>query len=486
MTDLWRLDAIAQAELVRSRQVTPHELAEAIIERIERLNPKLNAVITPLYEEALRSASEVGASRPFAGVPLLLKDALLQVDGTPYYLGTSVLRDAAYRSTTTTEMAHRFQRAGFVFVAKTNAPELSAGITTEPPAFGPTRNPWDLTRTAGGSSGGSAAAVAAGMTAVAHGSDGTGSLRYPAACCGVATLKPSRGRLPHHTPAQQPDPLGVWVEFVLTRSVRDLAGVLDAVAGPGPGQQYVAPPPARPYAQELGADPGRLRVGVLEHDPTTGMPVDPACVAAVRRAGEALSSLGHDVDGAYPQALDGVLLRLMKPIESIGSVARAAQLQWIERTIGRELQDGDISAEHVRAAAGASSMTALEYSNALATIIDEVRPVGDWWETHDLLVTPTLRQPPWPLGSNRGAWDSGVFPVVWSFTGDPAMSLPLHSTGDNLPVGVQLVSGYGREDVLFRVAAQLEEAMAWADRWPKIATSEPHERVETDDEAVAP
>ncbi len=277
--ELWRLDATAQAALVRTGEVSPRELVEHAIGRIEALNSRINAVITPLDEALRRTESPLAGQ--FAGVPLLLKDACIEVEGTPYYVGSRVLRDARYRSERTTELARRFESAGFIFMGKTNVPELSAGITTEPSAFGPTRNPWDLGRTAGGSSVGSAAAVAAGMAALAHGGDATGSLRYPAAVCGVATLKPSRGRMPHVTPAEQPDPAGVWTEFVLARSVRDLAGVLDAVGGPGHGDGWGAPAPSRPYMEELRAPERPLRVGLLTRDVSTGMAVDPECVAAV-------------------------------------------------------------------------------------------------------------------------------------------------------------------------------------------------------------
>lgn len=226
---LWRLDATAQAALVRSRDLAPSELVEAAIARVDALNPAVNAVVTPLYDDALAAAAHVDLDAPFAGVPLLVKDACLQVEGTPYYLGLRALRDTDYRSTRTTLLARRLRGAGCIFLGKTNVPELSATASTEPPAFGPTRNPWDLARTPAGSSGGSAAAVACGMTSLAHGADGGGSLRYPAAACGVVTLKPSRGRVPSETATGEPDLLGTWSEFALGRTVRDLAALLDAV-----------------------------------------------------------------------------------------------------------------------------------------------------------------------------------------------------------------------------------------------------------------
>ncbi len=468
LDQIWQLDATAQAALVRARDVTAGELVEQAIGRIERLNPRINAVITPMFEDARRQVDDArAADAPFAGVPLLLKDACLEVEGTPYYLGTRVLRDLGYRSTRTTELAQRFRRAGFIFAGKTNVPELSAGITTEPSAFGPTRNPWQLDRSAGGSSGGSAAAVAAGMTALAHGGDATGSLRYPAACCGVATLKPSRGRMPHETPAEQPDPAGVWTEFVLARSVRDLAGVLDAVGGPGRGDPWVAPANAGPYIDELRPPERPLRVGLLTRDVSSGMPVDPACVAAVERTGALLAELGHEVEESHPPALDG-MFDLAPQFAVVSAVARYTQFRWLAKVAGRELTHADVD-QPLITAEEAAKVSALRYVDAGAAFDRVARVMHEWWaEGHDLLVTPTLRQPAWPLGSTGGAVDAGTFPPPYSFSGQPAMSLPLHWTADGLPVGVQLVAAYGREDVLFQVASQLEAAAPWADRWPAI------------------
>ncbi len=461
-TELWRLDATAQAALVRAREVTPAELAEQAIARIERLNPRINAVITPLYDEALRQARDPsGADGPFGGVPMLLKDASIEVEGTPYYMGTRVLRDMGWRSTRTTALAHRFRRAGFIFLGKTNTPELSAGITTEAAAFGPARNPWDLGRTTGGSSGGSAAAVAAGMTAAAHGADGTGSLRYPAACCGVVTLKPSRGLVPCETPAAQPDPLAVWAEFVLARSVRDLAGILDVVCDA---------PSAPSYAEALAVAPPPLRIGLLPRDAMTGMSIDPECVNAVERTGALLASLGHHVDIAHPPALDGLLIRTARAIATVGTVLRHAQVRWLAEIAGRELTAGDLDPEALAAGTAAASVTDAQLADAVGTITHEVAPIHDWWASgHDLLVTPVLRQPPWPLGQTGGAADAGVFPAPFSFSGQPAMSLPLHWTASGLPAGVQIVAARGSDGLLLRVAAQLEAASPWAHRWPAIA-----------------
>jgi amidase len=468
--ELWRLDATAQAALVRARDVTPLELVDAAIARIELLNPQINAVITPLYDTARQQARDGDfGGGPFAGVPMLLKDACIQVEGTPYYIGTRLLRDTGYRSTHTTELAHRFRRAGFIFLGKTNVPELSGGITTEPQSFGATRNPWDLTRSVGGSSGGSAAAVASGMISIAHGSDGTGSLRYPAACCGVVTLKPSRGRVPTETLNGDVDLLRVWMEFVLARSVRDVAGVLDAVGGPADGESFVRVRSAPPYRETIDSPPGPLRVGLLHRDVMTGMSIDAECVVAVERTGHSLASLGHDVELSHPPALDGLLVRIFPHIQTLISVP-SSPLAWLSEMVGREVHADDLDGPAV-AAAQATPTSGAQLTDAINAIIRETQSVHDWWSSgHDILVTPTLRQPPWPLGLHGGAADAGVFPPTFSFTGQPALSLPLHWTPDGLPVGVQIVAAHGREDVLLQVAAQLEAAMPWVDRWPVVAT----------------
>jgi amidase len=469
--DVWKLDATAQAALVRERKISAPELVEAVIRRVEQLNPLVNAVVTPLFESARdRVRSSPSLKGPFAGVPMLFKDASIEVEGTPYYLGTRVLSDFRWRSRHTTELARRFLRAGFVVVGKTNVPVLSAGITTEPTAFGPTRNPWDLARSAGGSSGGSGAAVAAGMTSIAHGADATGSLRYPAACCGLVTLKPSRGRMPHVTPAGQPDPLGVWTEFVLARSVRDLAGVLDAVGGPARGDRFAAVSPELPYRDAIARLPFQLRIGLLTRDVMTGMSIDPECVKAVIDTGALMAGLGHTVEEAHPPALDGLFLHTAVAIATLGTAARHAQVRWLADIAGRELTPEDVDAESVAAAKAGHRITDAMLAEAVATVTAATAPISSWWAAgHDLLVTPTLRQPPWPLGLHGGAADAGVFPGPFSFTGQPAMSLPMHWTPAGLPVGVQFVAAPGRDDLLLSVAAQLEAARPWAQRWPEIA-----------------
>ena len=296
LDDLTNLDAIAQAELVRKKKIKAIQLVESAIERIERLNPTLNAVVTPMYEYAREKALGAIPEAPFAGVPFLLKDFLAEFAGVRFTEGTAFLRD--YIPDEDSELVKRYKRAGLIIVGKTNMPELAVGITTEPHLFGPTHNPWDTNRTPGGSSGGSAAAVAAQMVPMAHANDAGGSIRIPASCCGVFGLKPTRARNPLG-PRYGDLFTGLVAEHALTRSVRDSAALLDATSGSELGDPYWAPPPARPFIQEVGAEPGRLRIAFSSQAPL-GTEVHPDCVAAVRDAATLCAELGHDVVEASP------------------------------------------------------------------------------------------------------------------------------------------------------------------------------------------
>ncbi|HEV2308985.1 MAG TPA: amidase family protein, partial [Acidimicrobiia bacterium] len=302
MTDdaAW-LDATAQAELVRSGEATPSELVDAAIARVEALNPQLNAVIYDRSEKARAEAAGPLPDGPFRGVPMLLKDAVAHTAGDPYHCGMRALKEAGWVEPEDTWLVERFRAAGFVIVGKTNTPELASSATTEPLAYGATHNPWDLGRSPGGSSGGSAAAVAAGMVAVAHGNDMGGSIRMPSSMCGLVGLKPSRAR-----GTLGPEYGEYWAmtthEHVLTRTVRDTAGVLDAIAGAAPGDPYTAPPPARPFIAEVGADPGRLRIGFRVDAPN--IPPLASGAAAVQHAAEQPEALGHVVEPAALPALD--------------------------------------------------------------------------------------------------------------------------------------------------------------------------------------
>jgi len=475
--DLALLDATAQAELVRRRAVSPRELVDAAIARIEKTNPKLNAVITPLFEKARAAASAGLPDGPFRGVPFVLKDLFCHSAGDPYHAGMRLLRELRWVEPADTHLAARFRAAGFVFVGRTNVPELGPVPTTEPIAYGPTRNPWDPSRSPGGSSGGSAAAVAAGMVPAAHANDGGGSIRIPASECGLVGLKPSRGRV-----SLGPDVGESWagmaIEHAVTRSVRDTAAILDAVAGYMPGDPYTAPPPLRPFRDEVGAPAGSLRVGLLLAAPGGQVQVHPECAAAARDAGRLLESLGHRVEDSHPAALDDPESALA-PVTIIGAWTARDLAYWSART-GKTIGPGDVEPMIWGIAEMGRAVTGVEYIQAVEKLHAYSRGVIGWWsEGFDLLLTPTLPEPPPKLGEFdatptdplRGFARGGAFvafTLPFNVTGQPAISLPLHWSRDGLPIGVQLVAAYGREDVLIRVAAQLEAARPWKDRRPPL------------------
>jgi amidase len=473
--DLARLDATAQAELVRSGEASPLELVDAAIERIEASNGELNAVIHELYDEGREAASGELPDGPFRGVPFLLKDLGAAFAGQPLHMGMQLLKDADFRSPVDTYLALRFQQAGFVTIGKTNTPELGILPTTEPKAYGPSRNPWDVTRSTGGSSGGSAAAVASGMVPVAHANDGGGSIRIPASECGLVGLKPTRQRI-SEGPLIGDNMSGLTVELVVSRSVRDTAAILEAVHGPAPGDPYVAPPPARPYTEDVGADPGKLRVGLLTEPQLDGAEPNAAVAEAARDAARLLESLGHTIEESYPTGFEE--LDLLDSFLTRWMAGQAATLDQLGIVVGREIGPDDVEPLTWALAEEGRRRTAAQYLAAVGRHQLVSRMVAAWFESgFDLLLTPTLGEPPPPLGSFddsggdpvaallRGA-QTAAFTANFNVTGQPAISLPLHWGEDGLPHGVQLVASFGEEDLLIRVAAQLEEARPWADRVP--------------------
>jgi amidase len=471
------LDATAQAALVANGDTTPAELVDAAIARIESANPALNAVIHERFDRARAEAATSSLpdapfpDAPFRGVPFLVKDAVCHTAGDPFHCGMRLLKRLQWTEPADTWLAERFRAAGLVSVGKTNTPELATSVTTEPVAYGATHNPWDLSRSPGGSSGGSAAAVAAGMVPIAHGNDMGGSIRFPASMCGIVGLKPTRART-----TLGPDFGEYWGplthEHVLTRSVRDTAAVLDAIAGGAPGDPYTAPPPVRPFRDEVGAPPGRLRIG-LRTQRRDGARSHPECEAAATAAGRLLESLGHDVEIVQFPALD-------EPVDGafgiVMTVAVARELErWKART-GAEITADDVEPGNLFLAELGASVSAVAYADAIDAMQSWSRGVAAWWEEYDVLVTPTSPELPVPLGELAPTNpDPGVmgrmgtlttFMIPFDVTGQPAISLPLHWSADGLPVGVQLVAAYAREDVLLRVAAQLEQAGPWMDRRP--------------------
>jgi amidase len=478
MSEIWKLDATAQAQLVRDGEVSPAELVEGAQERIESLNPELNAVIHDLHEKALDTARGDVPDGPFRGVPMLLKDLACHTAGDPFHEGMAFLKRHDHRAAEDQYLAQRFRGAGFLFMGKTNTPEMGILPTTEPAAYGPSHNPWDTTRSPGGSSGGSAAAVAAGLVPVAHANDGGGSIRIPASHCGLVGLKPSRARV--SIGADFGDVMGGLVcEHVVTRSVRDSAAILDCIAGLEPGDPYAAPAQSRPYVQELGADPGRLRIGLMTTPPGGQFDTHPDCVAAAESAASLLESLGHDIDRAYPAAMDDeeyIATFLMRWTAGI-----AWSFKYWEAEIGAEITAADVEpstwalAELGRTHTAADFLRAIEYHQKLT------RRLASWWEEgHDLLLTPTTGEPATVLGEFAAPPEEPVAPIMravplatftagFNTSGQPAISLPLHRRDDGLPVGIQLVAAYGREDLLIALASQLEQAAPWQDLWPMLA-----------------
>jgi amidase len=465
------LDATAQAQLVRNRALKPLELVEAAIARVERLNPTLNAVVAPMFDEARRATrEELGG--PFTGVPFLLKDLVAEYAGAPLGEGSRFL--AGYVASEDTELVRRYRRAGLVVMGKTNTPEFGILPTTEPRRFGPTRNPWDLARTPGGSSGGSAAAVAAGMVPMAHANDGGGSIRIPAACCGLFGLKPTRARNPLG-PRYGDMFCGLVAEHAVTRSVRDSAALLDATAGPDPGDPYWAPPPARPFAAEVQTEPGRLHIAFTTRAPT-GVPVHPDCVVAVEEAARLAAGLGHEVTEGTP-AIDADLLT--SAFITLWSAGCAWSIDDWARRSGRTPAPEQLEALTSLLAEMGRRRSAAELLLAVQDLQRVSRDVARFFETYDIWLTPTLAEPPLPLGSFEDSEDPlhGLrrsaafvpFTPIANVTGQPAMSVPLHWNSQGLPIGTHWVGHFGHEATLFRLAAQLEAAHPWAHRRPPVA-----------------
>lgn len=485
--ELADLDATGQAQLVRDGEVSASELTEAAIQRIEALNPVVNAVNLPLFEEALERSTDGLLDGPFAGVPMLVKDIWsAELAGMPLAMGNRVLHDADFRAPHDTRLGVRFRDAGFVVVGRANAPEFSLVPTTQPAAFGPTRNPWALERTTGGSSGGSAAAVAAGMVPLAHGTDGGGSIRIPASCCGLVGLKPSRGRASLGRTAVGTS--SGWlrsktVAHVLTRSVRDCAAVLDVTWGNEPGDLFVLEAPKRAYVDELALDPGRLHIGLLATSPVG---VDPICEQAATSTARLLESLGHhielvDTTVLFPRGTPSPIGRAVAVVPPASRVSwRRAYFTVLESVLGRAPGPGDVEPWTWHALHD-DGLSADQYAADLEQEQRYAQQISSWWsDPNRILLTPTLGTPP-PLladmeqdGDDIASYAANAFSRFGSFTnqlsiaGNPAISLPLHFTEDGLPIGVQLVAALGREDLLIRLASQLEAAAPWRDRRPAI------------------
>ncbi len=479
LDELFDLDATALAEHVRRRDVSSLELVEAAIARIEALNERLGAVVTPLFERAREDArAAVRCAGPFAGVPFLLKDLGCLRAGDPISMGTRRLRESGFRATRDSYLSERFAAAGLIPLGRTNTPEFGLTLTTESAAHGPALNPWNPDHSTGGSSGGSAAAVAARLVPMAHANDGGGSIRIPASACGLVGLKPTRGRV-----SLGPDYGDMWhglvVEGVVSRSVRDTATILDVISGPRAGDPYFAPPPTLPFREQPGRDPGHLRIGMMVERTLGEEPVAADCVEAVQRGAKLLESLGHAVEPGAPAALGE--LESVVHFETLASAHSAHLVDEIAAWLGGEAPEAsDFEAytwhlvERGRAVTGPGYIASYEWLHGWS------RRIAAWWEGgFDLLLLPTLAAPPPRLGwlaDSAGApleilarvLQLGPFTAAFNVSGQPAVSLPLHWNSAGLPIGVQLVAPYGREDLLLRVAHQLEEVAPWSGRKPPL------------------
>jgi amidase len=461
--------------MVAKGGVTPTELLEAAIQRIEQSNPALNAVVIEWFEHARSIAADPNLpDGPFRGVPFLLKDLYTSFAGQTMSNGNIALKNAAKIDNADTTLVARFKAAGLVIAGRTNSSEMGSLPTAQPVAWGATRNPWALDRTSGGSSGGAAAAVAAGMVPFANASDGGGSIRIPASCCGLVGLKPSQGRI---TAGPARAEAGLGVELCVSRTVRDTARLLDAVRGPGVGDSVIAPAPQRPYVEELGADFGRLRIGLLDIHPR-GDFLHEDCVAAVRSAASMLEGLGHIVEPVWPQCLADTALP--HKFMALWATQLAMAARAFSETLGREVTADDIEPVNWVLIERAQRVSAVDYAAAEATVWAFRRALQQWWaDGWDLLLTPTVSEPPLPLtefennpehptAPMRRGGQFAAFTPPFNMSGQPAISLPLHRNAEGLPIGIQLAAGYGREDVLIRVAAQLESAHPWASFHPPI------------------
>lgn len=486
-------DALGLAELVRTRQVSPRELVTAAIERIEQHDHALNAVAHRSFDAALRVADGPLPEGPFRGVPFLLKDLLAWCAGEEITSGSRLFR--GWKAPCDSELVRRYHQAGVIVVGKTNTPEFGLVPFTESELHGVCRNPWNTAVTPGGSSGGSAVAVASGMVPMAGGGDGGGSIRIPAACCGVFGLKPTRGRNPTG-PIQGELWQGAVVEHVITRSVRDSAAMLDAVSAPEPGAPYYAPPPPRPFLESARMPPPRLRIA-FSTAPMLGRAVHPDCGRAVEDAARLLESLGHEVVEAAPVVERESFARdfiVMVCAETKADLDDAARI--LNRPVGR----GDVEVPTWALALLGQAIPAGELSGAIRSLRRAARRIGAFFEEYPILVTPVVSTPPFPIGALQppvsermvlqvlGALRAGrVLKAVgaieqaagkvfeWmsytplaNVTGQPAMSVPLSWTADGLPVGVQFTGRYGDESTLLMLAGQLEQAAPWRDRHPPI------------------
>jgi amidase len=479
-------DAIALGELVRKGEIKPAELLETVIQRIEKINPRINAVIHKMYDQARETAKANPVDGIFAGVPFLLKDLIAEYKGVSLEEGSLAVR--GYVSKLDSELVRRQKAVGLIAIGKTNTSEYGLLPTTEPKLNGPTRNPWNPALTPGGSSGGSAAAVAAGIVPLAHGNDGGGSIRCPASCCGVFGLKPTRGRNPLG-PLYGDWGTGLATEHAISRTVRDSAALLDATSGPDIGDPYFAPPRERPFLEEVGREPQRLKIGFLIAVPEGwGLEthLHPDCLNAVKDAASLCQRLGHAVEEINPQELGH--LDLFRIFGYMFSCVAGRTIAYWEEELGKKITEDQVEPMTWTSYQAGLKRTGADYLGCLGKIQRFSRKIARWYHEkgYDMLLTSTLSIPPVKLGSfeptaedpRSGYKTTNAFvslTFIQNITGQPAMSVPLYWNKDNIPIGVQFTGRFGDEAGLFRLAAQLEKERPWVDRRPPIHCSNPED-----------
>lgn len=472
MSDYARHDGLGLAKLVRQKQVKPVELVDAAIERIERHNPALNAVVWTMFDQARDRARRKLPDGPFRGVPFLLKDILGHMEGVPNREGTRMLPE--FPSVFTSDLVARYLAAGLIPLGKTNVPEFGLVPTTESKLYGPARNPWNTAHSTGGSSGGSGAAVASGMVPMAHANDGGGSIRIPASACGLVGLKPTRARNPLG-PLLGDVMSGLGIDHIVCKSVRDTAAMLDATAGPGLGDPYAAPQGPKSWLRASRKDPGKLRIAFA---PTglDGGAFHPEVEAATRNTARLCEDLGHRVEEASPDIGSGPMIEAFMALWTGGL---ALQIDMIAQQTGQKPGPKLLEGLTIGLYEAGKKVTAAQYLGAVASLQGLARQVAAWHQRYDVWITPVLATPPMKIGTvdfDERDPQKGFAPIIdyvpftalQNATGQPAIALPLHLSADGLPVGVQFVGRVGEEARLLQLARTIEKAAPWKQRHPAI------------------
>jgi len=472
-TEYENFDALGLADLVRRNEVTADELLAAAIERVEARNPAINAVTMKLYDYGKRAIAEGLPDGPLRGVPYLMKDLTSAIAGVEMTRGSKFFADTP-PSPADSEHVKRLKRAGLVIFGRTNTCELGLSLTCEPQLHGPTCNPWNVEHISGGSSGGSAAAVAARILPIAHASDGFGSIRAPAACCGLVGLKPTRGRNTF-APFVGEGLGGCSTEHAVSLTVRDSAALLDATCGPGAGDPYFAPPPARPYLDEVSVDPGKLRIAWTATAPN-GAKIDPECLRQLEQTVQLCADLGHHVEEHDPEINEADIVPTFLTLAAANTVVNLGS----HPTVGHTARDDDVERITWLTAKIGEKVRASDYVRATQTAHRVGRQMAAFHSDWDVLLTPGLASPAVKLGWLDMMLDDfdeywqrvfrfSPFTVCFNLTGQPAMMLPLGQSASGLPLAVQLVAPYGDEAILLRLGAQLEAAQPWIERKPSSA-----------------